>query len=1125
MLSTSKRELFSGAHASHPESHFESPQSKPIRGQFYRQQGAKEAREQLHERTQEWLSNNLKSKDQLSKPNLDLSEELYQSLIDALQFLQDPIAHQAVDGPVEALKDGLRRLFLWGREYRDGRLSFVLCNAKELRDAVLDCLDKIGLSLLSLIEQSSDSEGLKHVQHLRSLLEQSSYDSRISSANLGDHVASHEIRQRSLNKLITEDNPHQSPDDCPSDDGASVYSAATDDAGICDIIDGEIDCLMELLPSIEQSYAYLQLSWDHPGTSKGRVFSVSTEALPFIQRVADRFNKAETDLVHRLGESNWQRFMIVRAQMDQTSQFGQQGQVAEERVSEPPISVIFKEDSKPKSMFLPQTLFHDSGLGTSIASALSQARSDASHTSFLSSCSGDLESSLRVPKTPAAVGLAEPFLCEICGKNLHRIRNRVDWKRHVFEDLQPYICTFPSCDKHLVKFASRSQWSDHEFSAHRVLRSWNCPECEDSSSSAALLERHLRESHPLVLDETQIPLVVASALSLQAAPIHDQECPLCRAIPGKSKRNFVKHLARHLESIALAVLPRDSEEESEEESDQESVFSEGSHLDRDHEVSQMQLQVAPDDSVQNTNLTIESKKNMEDSHRLPFTTDFSTDSLRRHKMLDLYPSTPSSSSTYQRVLHAEYNSQNRGIWECTLGCSLSYDNKEDWRRHESSHYPQQIWICDHPACFKEIHAFCHKDLARRHCSKEHKIEPTDRELEACHCFDERLDHVEEHYKNGEQVDHNSRILGTTRLRSYPSSSKLKFPAIDSDSEDETHHDNDSALANRSEPSGPRRSSPNSLQPRPPNRGRCHHPDCGRDFKDLKAHMLMHQVERSEKCPIVTCEYHTKGFARKHDRRMHTLTHYKGMMVCDFCPNSETAAEKSFNRVDVFRSHLTSVHGVEQSPPDSRKPRNVKSSHQKTEDTVGECKTCSSSFSNAQNFYDHLDDCVLKVLEQGEPSEKINEQHLKGINEDLEVKKTLDKHMLSSGVEYQNPVQEDGEEEDEDQEGQQPAHSVAREYQKFDTDIRPSGDLPLMTAGSPSYASPSERRESLSDDFEHAQDLRFEGWVCTCGQKFSYPKDKPARSDLHQHIVESNHLKFVKAYTPYPHNKEMAEQHK
>src|SRR6266516_935480 len=96
------------------------------------------------------------------------------------------------------------------------------------------------------------------------------------------------------------------------------------------------------------------------------------------------------------------------------------------------------------------------------------------------------------------------------------------------------------------------------------------------------------------------------------------------------------------------------------------------------------------------------------------------------------------------------------------------------------------------------------------------------------------------------------------------------------------------------------------------KGRCPNPNCGKVFKDLKAHLLTHQPERPERCPILNCEYNQKGFARKYDKNRHTLAHYKGTMVCDFCPGSASVAEKSFNRADVFKRHLTSVHGVEQS---------------------------------------------------------------------------------------------------------------------------------------------------------------------------------------------------------------------
>ncbi|KAI0798860.1 zinc finger protein [Xylaria sp. FL0064] len=180
--------------------------------------------------------------------------------------------------------------------------------------------------------------------------------------------------------------------------------------------------------------------------------------------------------------------------------------------------------------------------------------------------------------------------------------------------------------------------------------------------------------------------------------------------------------------------------------------------------------------------------------------------------------------------------------------------------------------------------------------------------------------------------------------------------------------------------------------------RCPHPDCGKTFKDLKAHMLTHQTERPEKCPILTCEYHVKGFARKYDKNRHTLTHYKGTMVCGFCPGSGSAAEKSFNRADVFKRHLTAVHGVEQTPPNSRKKTSPTANTGKkltgyAPDATGKCSTCSATFSNAQDFYEHLDDCVLRIVQQEDPAEAINAQRLAEVEDDKEVQQTLEKNQL------------------------------------------------------------------------------------------------------------------------------------
>ena len=216
-----------------------------------------------------------------------------------------------------------------------------------------------------------------------------------------------------------------------------------------------------------------------------------------------------------------------------------------------------------------------------------------------------------------------------------------------------------------------------------------------------------------------------------------------------------------------------------------------------------------------------------------------------------------------------------------------------------------------------------------------------------------------------------------------------------------------------------RHSQGSLSSEDSNKGLCPIATCGRHVKDLKAHMLTHQNERPEKCPIPTCEYHTKGFARKYDKNRHTLTHYKGTMVCGFCPGSGSAAEKSFNRADVFKRHLTSVHGVEQTPPNARRksPTAVNGKKGYNRDTSGMCSTCGVTFANAQDFYEHLDDCVLRVVQQADPSEAINEKILTSIADDANVQETMEKHMLPTTVDYNAPTsfdeEEEGDEEDDD----------------------------------------------------------------------------------------------------------------
>ena len=142
------------------------------------------------------------------------------------------------------------------------------------------------------------------------------------------------------------------------------------------------------------------------------------------------------------------------------------------------------------------------------------------------------------------------------------------------------------------------------------------------------------------------------------------------------------------------------------------------------------------------------------------------------------------------------------------------------------------------------------------------------------------------------------------------------------------------------------------------------------------------------------------------------------MVCGFCPGSGSAAEKSFNRADVFKRHLTSVHGVEQTPPNARRKSPSASTSRKGfgREVSGMCSTCGVTFASAQDFYEHLDDCVLRVVQQADPAEAVNEKLLGSVAQDQDVQATMEKHMLPTTIDMNGPTsfdQEDDAEDDED----------------------------------------------------------------------------------------------------------------
>ena len=195
-----------------------------------------------------------------------------------------------------------------------------------------------------------------------------------------------------------EDEPQSFHDDYKSSRGLSSH----------------VQMIMDLIPTIESTIEHQRTIRPRPLHADAGKFQASGPAQIYISLVQDKFPKASEKLQERLGEANWQRHLNIRRRMEEVE--GRRRDNADGKATQ------------TGSTFQPQTLFHDSGLGTTIGSQPQYAQTEASHTSFMSSIAETEKGHLRVPPTPAGVGAGEPFHCQLCGILQTKIKNRIDWK-------------------------------------------------------------------------------------------------------------------------------------------------------------------------------------------------------------------------------------------------------------------------------------------------------------------------------------------------------------------------------------------------------------------------------------------------------------------------------------------------------------------------------------------------------------------------------------------------------------------------------------------------------------------------------------------------------------------------
>ncbi|KAI1418944.1 hypothetical protein F5Y12DRAFT_721373 [Xylaria sp. FL1777] len=169
------------------------------------------------------------------------------------------------------------------------------------------------------------------------------------------------------------------------------------------------------------------------------------------------------------------------------------------------------------------------------------------------------------------------FECPLCWV-ICSISNQRAWKRHVFADLKPYVCCLGEGECDDLLFHDRLSWFNHELQCHR--RQWACIMCEGGPFEAAeIFEDHLKSTHsdiPLDMDALE---AVKDASQRAVSEISAADCPFCddwedmlrQNVSGERSNNslvqldnpifvsphtFRRHVAHHMEQLALFALPR-----------------------------------------------------------------------------------------------------------------------------------------------------------------------------------------------------------------------------------------------------------------------------------------------------------------------------------------------------------------------------------------------------------------------------------------------------------------------------------------------------------------------------------------------------------------------------------------
>lgn len=165
------------------------------------------------------------------------------------------------------------------------------------------------------------------------------------------------------------------------------------------------------------------------------------------------------------------------------------------------------------------------------------------------------------------------------------IKKLIQFRRHAYQDLKAYICTYGGKDCDSEMFVDRATWFNHELKAHRSL--FTCKLCGEQMNEQEDFRNHVLSDHTnfpsgqlsILLEQGRL---VPSELKAQDCPFCDDwACSLCNRrnqqggetdlepnVPDVlvAISKFKKHVATHQEQLAIFSVPKSTDYDGPDES-------------------------------------------------------------------------------------------------------------------------------------------------------------------------------------------------------------------------------------------------------------------------------------------------------------------------------------------------------------------------------------------------------------------------------------------------------------------------------------------------------------------------------------------------------------------------------